>query len=127
MAINEGSNIDEGQNMGASVPCEALVRLDRKISKAVFTGKGVKLTGAELAILAQIRMVERIADAKAKALKEQIRLRQSELAPVGTYPVASASSRAAVSNHPVAPHGGDGTASQPNVSSGRARAWRTFG
>ncbi|WP_158272925.1 MULTISPECIES: hypothetical protein [unclassified Novosphingobium] len=113
--------------MSSATPCEALVRLDRKISKALSTGKGVKLGGDELALLAGIGMIEQLADSKAKALKEQARCL--------TLRVASTNGGRSGSISSVAPMGGpqaivgtSGGMTPPlAASSARARAQQTFG
>jgi hypothetical protein len=88
----------------------ALVRLDRKVSKALGDGKGIRLTGPELELLAGIGMIEQLANSKAVALKEQARSRQEKAASINEARLGLTSS------------GG-----LPAGNSGRARALRAFG
>ncbi len=108
-------------------PCDSLVRLDRKVSRALVGGKGIKLSGDELELLAQLGMIEQLADSKAKALKEQARCRQLRVVSINEGPSGSTSSGEPTANQP--PTGGTsgGTTPQPDGSSGRARAQRLFG
>jgi hypothetical protein len=65
-----------GQIKNDPTPCDSLVRLDRKVSRALSNGRGIKLSAEELELLASLGMIEQVSDAKAKALKEQARCRQ---------------------------------------------------
>lgn len=53
-----------------------LTRLDRKVSRAIVQGKGMRLTAEDLDLLAIIGAFALLTDAKAKALAEAARQRQ---------------------------------------------------
>jgi hypothetical protein len=106
--------------------CQALVKVDNKVSRALQSGKGIKLSSAELELLASIGVVGVIADAKARALEEEARSRQkrggstegvrgdlTSLVPAAAKPSATNGT----SIGPMAP---------PEDSSGRLRAQRLF-
>ncbi|WP_218843463.1 MULTISPECIES: hypothetical protein [unclassified Sphingomonas] len=113
--------------MTSATPCEALVRLDRKISKALSTGKGVKLGGDELALLAGIGMIEQLADSKAKALKEQARCLQLRVASIREGRSGSISSGAPTASLRAIDGTSGGMTPPQDASSARARARATFG
>jgi hypothetical protein len=60
--------------------CEALVNLDRKVSRALQNEVGVKLSSADLELLAAIGVISILSEAKARALEEVARCRRSSLA-----------------------------------------------
>ncbi|WP_408586460.1 hypothetical protein [Novosphingobium sp.] len=106
---------------------ETLVKLDRKVSRALCTGKGIKLTGDELSILAELGMIEQLSDSKAKALKEQGRCRQLRVVSTNAGRSGSTSSvEPMASQRPTAGTSG-GTTPPQDDSSGEARALRMFG
>ena len=55
---------------------ERLTRLDRRLSRAIFNGRGIKLSGQELEILAAIGVCQSLSDAKVKALTDAVERRQ---------------------------------------------------
>jgi len=57
-------------------PAEALVKLDRKLSRALNDSRGMKFTAEDLDLLASIGVIEIVAKAKAAAIEDQARLRQ---------------------------------------------------
>lgn len=108
-------------------PCDALVRLDRKVSRALATGKGIKLAGDELELLAQLGMIEQLAESKAKALKEQARCRQLRVVSTSEGLSGSTSSAEPTGSPPAIAGTSGGTTPQPDATSGEARARRMFG
>jgi hypothetical protein len=106
--------------------CGDLVRLDRRVSRALADGRGIRLAGHELELLARVGMIEQLASAKATALKEQAACRQSKVVSISEVRSGSTSS-VAQTGAPRAQTGTSGGMIQSQgVSSGRARALRTF-
>lgn len=56
--------------------CHSLTRLDRRISRAVSTDRGIKLSQDELSILAELGLCQLLSDAKAAALLRAIEERR---------------------------------------------------
>jgi hypothetical protein len=106
---------------------EALVRLDRKVSRALVSGKGLKLSDIELASLAEIGMIEQLATAKAQALKEQGRWRQSKVVSISADRSGLTSSEAQMVSLPATDGTSGGMMSPPAGNSGEARARQMFG
>jgi len=106
---------------------EAIIDLDRKVSRAIARGKGIGLSADQLDALAEIGLVERLAEAKAAILKEQARCRQTKVA--STSEEASGSiSRGAPEASQSARDGISGGMTPPEaVSAARARARTMFG
>ena len=106
---------------------ETLVKLDRKVSRALCTGKGIKLTGDELSILAELGMIEQLSESKAKALKEQGRCRQLRVVSTNEDRSGSILSAAPMAGPRRIDGTSGGTTRQPEGSSGEARAHQIFG
>lgn len=108
-------------------PCDSLVKLDRKVSRALSIGKGLKLSSDELELLAGLGMIEQLADSKAKALKEQARCRQLRVVSTNAGRSGLILSDLPMGS-PQAIDGISGGTKQPQEgSSGEARAHRMFG
>ena len=105
---------------------DTLVRLDRKLSRAIVTGKGIKLTGEELELLARIGMIEQLSTAKAVALREQAQCRQSRAASISAGRTGSTSFAAPMASPPATGGTSGGTMPPPADSNARARALQTF-
>lgn len=105
---------------------DTLVRLDRKLSRAIVSGKGIKLTGDELELLARIGMIEQLSSAKAVALREQARCRQSKVASISEVRSGLTSSAAPMAGLPATVGISGGTTSTPGDNSAKARARQTF-
>lgn len=113
--------------MTDQLPCDALVRLDRKVSRALATGKGIKLHGHELELLAGLGMIEQLADSKAKALKEQARCRQLRVVSTSEGHSGSTTSGELTASLPAIGGTSGGTMPPPDGSNGEARARQMFG
>ncbi|WP_156029194.1 hypothetical protein [Sphingobium sp. DC-2] len=57
---------------------EAVIDLDRKVSRALQQGRGITLSPSQLDVLASIGMIGRLAEEKARILSEQARERQEQ-------------------------------------------------
>jgi hypothetical protein len=110
-----------------TAPTDNLVRLDRKVSRALAIGKGIRLTAEELALLASIGMIEQLSDSKAVALREQAQCRQSRVASISGARSGSTLSAAPMGGPPAIGGISGGTMPPPAVSSAKARAHQTFG
>jgi len=62
----------------ASLQESTLTRLDRKVSKAIVNGRGIRLSADELDTLAIIGAVQLLSDATAKALTAAAKQRQEK-------------------------------------------------
>lgn len=113
--------------MNAMTPCDSLVRLDRKVSRALADGRGIRLTGDELELLAGLGMIEQLADSKAKALKEQARCRQLRVVSTSEGRSGSTLSVGQAESPPAIDGTSGGTMEPPAGTNGRARAQRMFG
>lgn len=108
-------------------PCEDLVRLDRKLSRALVIGKGIRLAAGELELLASLGMIEQVAESKARALKEQARCRQLKVASINEAHSGSISSVGQMGAPPAIAGISGGTMGPQGDNSGKARARRMFG
>lgn len=104
-----------------------LVALDRKVSRALSAGRGIKLSAEELELLAGLGMIEQLADSKAKALKEQARCRQLRVVSTSEGLSGSTTSAAPMVSPPAIGGTSGGTMPPPDASNGEARARRMFG
>ena len=50
--------------------CDRLVSLDRKVSRAIERGRGLKISTEELDLLAELGLMDQVGKAKADALKQ---------------------------------------------------------
>jgi 2-polyprenyl-6-methoxyphenol hydroxylase-like FAD-dependent oxidoreductase len=108
-------------------PAEAIIDLDRKVSRALEKGRGIGLSAEQLDVLTEIGLVERLAEAKASVLREQARCRQKKV--VSTSEAASGSTSLEVPEANLSvPNGiSGGTIPPGDGSAGRARARMIFG
>ena len=113
--------------MTVVTPCEALVRLDRKLSRALFTGKGIKLAAEDLELLTSLGMMEQVAESKALALKEEARCRQLRVVSTNEGNSGSISSVERMASRPAIDGTSGGMTPPQGASSGKARARRMFG
>lgn len=60
---------------------EAIIDLDRKVSRALQHGRGITLSPVQLDVLASIGLVARLAEEKAQILGKQARDRQEQRRP----------------------------------------------
>ncbi|QZP06850.1 hypothetical protein [Caenibius sp. WL] len=108
-------------------PCESLVRLDRKVSRALSNGRGIKFTAEELALLASLGMIEQLSEAKAKALKEQARCQQLRVVSINEGHTGSISYEAQMGSPSATGGTSGGMIPPPDGSRGEARAQQMFG
>ena len=104
-----------------------LVALDRKVSRALSAGRGIKLSAEELELLAGLGMIEQLADSKAKALKEQARCRQLRVVSTSEGHSGSTTSGAPTASPPAIAGTSGGTTPPQGASNGEARARQMFG
>lgn len=104
-----------------------LVSLDRKVSRALSNGRGIKLSAEELELLAGLGMIEQLADSKAKALKEQARCRQLRVVSTSEGRSGLTMSGEPTASLPAIDGTSGGTMPPPDGSNGEARARRMFG
>lgn len=110
-------------------PCtaaDAIVALDRKVSRAMTSGRGIGLTADQLDVLASIGLIELLAAAKAAVLKEQAQCRR-----LMAESINEARSGSTLSGDPGAgPHHRDstfgGTTPRRDINDARARARTMF-
>lgn len=107
-------------------PCESLVKLDRKLSRASYNRGGVKLSAEDLDLLASLGMMTKLAQAKAKALEEQARCRQLKVVSINGGRSGSISSEERTGSPPATDGTSGGTMPPQGASSGEARARQTF-
>lgn len=108
-------------------PCQALVRLDRRMSRAVAKGGGINLSADELELLASLGMITLIAESKAKALEEQARCRRLRVVSTSEGHTGSISSGEPMGGPSAIAGISGGTTPPQDASSGEARAQRMFG
>ena len=105
--------------------CQALVKIDGKVSRALQSGKGIKFSPADLEMLASIGVFGLLAEAKARKLEGQARHRQTSARfadaggalSVSSVPAGNPNSVDCVATDQIAP---------AQASSGRLRAQRMF-
>jgi hypothetical protein len=107
-------------------PCESLVKLDRKLSRASFNRGGVKLTAEDLDLLASLGMMTKLAQAKAKALEEQAKCRQLRVVSTNGARSGSISSEERTASPLPTDGTSGGTIPPQGASSGEARARQMF-
>ncbi|AHE57401.1 hypothetical protein [Sphingomonas sanxanigenens] len=106
---------------------EAIIDLDRKVSRAMAMGRGISLRADQLDALASIGLIERLADAKATILKEQARCRQIRAGSISGEGSGSTSPEAPAADPPAANGTSGGTTPPQDASAARARARKMFG
>lgn len=111
----------------ARTPCEYLVKLDRKLSRASFNRGGVKLTAEDLDLLASLGMMSKLAQAKAMALEEQARCRQLKVVSINEVRSGSILLEEPMASLQVIAGTSGGTTPHLGASSGEARARQMFG
>lgn len=105
---------------------EAIVDLDRRVSRAIAKGRGIGLTRDQLDALAAIGLIERLAEAKASILKEQARCRQTKEESISGAASGSTMSGPAEARPPAGDCTSGGTIPRPGAFNARARARRIF-
>lgn len=107
-------------------PCESLVKLDRKLSRALFNDGGIKLTAEDLNLLASLGCVAKVAQAKAKALEEQAKCRQLRVVSTSAGRSGSTSSEAPMGGLTAIDGTFGGTTPGQDINGGEARARQIF-
>ncbi|MGF7152656.1 hypothetical protein [Novosphingobium gossypii] len=107
--------------------CESLVHLDRKLSRAMFSRRGIKLTADDLDLLASLGMPAKVAQAKAKALEDEAKCRQLRVVSTNGGRSGSISSVGRMENQQAIDGTSGGTMPGQGASSGEARARQMFG
>jgi hypothetical protein len=102
------------------------VDLDRKLSRAMTRGKGMKLSAAQLDLLVSLGLLEALADAKAQILKEQARCRQIRVESINGEGFGSTLFEAQTASQQATDSIFGGTTATEGASSARARARRMF-
>ena len=110
----------------ARSPRNTLIDLDRKVSRALETGRGITLSPEQLDALADIGLVERLAGAKAKILLEEARWRQTRAASINAEVSGSTSTVAPEGNLPAPTGISSGMIRPAGTSAERARARAMF-
>lgn len=117
---------NDAPRMAESSLCEALVKLDRKVSRVLQNGAGVKLSSADLELLAAIGVISFLAEAKARALEEAARCRRSRAASTSEDHSGSILPEEGTTD-PISIDGGSESTPLPSdAGSGRRRAQRIF-
>nr|KMW31129.1 hypothetical protein BV87_02810 [Sphingobium yanoikuyae] len=106
---------------------ESVIDLDRKVSRALQCGRGITLSPSQLDVLAEIGLVGRLAEEKARILKEQAQWRQKKVASTSGASSGSTSTVGPVENPIQAAGISSGMTPEEAGSAARARARQTFG
>ena len=106
----------------ASAPlADALLRLDRKIARAIQTQKGINVKPAELDLLALVGAVDLLGEARSAIMKDNAQSRY-QIAPASTQSASAVSVAGAIS-----PPVRASTSAKTNGCSDAARARLVFG
>ena len=99
----------------------AIVRLDRRISRASEIGKGIRLEQADLDLLIGLGLADLVATAKSKFLKDQSQCRNVQRQSTGAGNTGSIGTDARMepSDHPTSPY--FGTTATRDASEARRR------
>lgn len=111
----------------AREPSDVILDLDRKVTRALVTGRGLTLGPDQLDVLVIIGLVDRLANARNKILEEQAHCRQQGTNTTAEDRSGSTTSEPPAVNRQAADSTSSGTIPEAVASSARARARAIFG